>query len=265
MNIDKLKNEITSRYEQISSLSRLINDQLTKCPEGRIRILAKNNMSFYYHVKDRHDINGKLISNSDITLISLLIQKSYLEKLQKTSDNELKNLSAALKHLSYDPVESVYDSFSPSRKAYIDPLIHTDDQFRDAWLNRSFLPKGFEEGTPYYLTDKGERVRSKSEQIIANRLYAADIPYIYEYPLMIDNMTIHPDFTILRMSDRKTLYYEHLGKMDDPNYSRKAVVRINRYILNGVQPGNNLFLSFETSNQPLDVRILDKMIEKFFK
>ena len=52
--------------------------------------------------------------------------------------------------------------------------------------------------TEYY-TIKGERVRSKSEKIIADELYRYQIPYKYEFPLTLAthnrNIQLYPDFT----------------------------------------------------------------------
>lgn len=118
---------------------------------------------------------------------------------------------------------------------------------------------------PVYETINGERVRSKSEQLIADRLYFNGIPYIYEFPLIIGDMTFHPDFTILRMSDRRVLYYEHLGRMDDPGYSNKNTRRINIYSNNGIIMGDNLFISMETSLHPLDIRTVDRLIKTNFR
>lgn len=118
---------------------------------------------------------------------------------------------------------------------------------------------------PVYMTLKGERVRSKTEQIIADRLAARDIPYIYEKPLRVGDMVFHPDFTILRQSDRQEVYLEHLGKLGDMNYATDAVGRLNRYHRNGIIQGDRLFLLWETGDAPFDVRILDILIEEKFR
>ena len=88
----------------------------------------------------------------------------------------------------------------------------------------------------------------------------------YECPLMVgDNEIIHPDFTILRISDRKIIYYEHCGRMDDPGYAEDMVERSVKYSLSGILQGDRLFYTFETSATPLDVRVLDEMIRRNFK
>jgi predicted nuclease of restriction endonuclease-like RecB superfamily len=112
---------------------------------------------------------------------------------------------------------------------------------------------------------RGERVRSKSEVIIADRLLISGIPYKYECPLKVGKRVIHPDFTILRLSDRRVVYYEHCGKLDDPEYAEDLVNRVNDYNHAGIIQGERLFMTFETSKTPLDVRVLDKMIKENFR
>ena len=101
--------------------------------------------------------------------------------------------------------------------------------------------------------------------IIANRLYFKGIPYKYECPLKVGNKIIHPDFTILRLSDCSVVYYEHCGKMDDETYMDDLVERVNDYSEAGILQGDRLFFSFETSKKPLDLRTVDKLIDRHFR
>ena len=112
---------------------------------------------------------------------------------------------------------------------------------------------------------RGERMRSKSEVIIAERLYANGIPYRYECPLKAGKRIIHPDFSILRLSDRKVIYHEHCGRMDNPVYVEDMVQRINDYNSEGILQGDRLFFSFETSDKPLDTRVIDNLINTCFR
>ena len=116
-----------------------------------------------------------------------------------------------------------------------------------------------------FRTLKGDIVRSKSELIIADRLWLNGIPYKYECPIMINGQIIHPDFTILRRSDNKILYLEHCGMVDKPEYAESMVNRINDYNKEGITLGDRLFLSMETSATPLDVTAIDNLINTCFK
>ena len=68
-------------------------------------------------------------------------------------------------------------------------------------------------------TERGDLVRSKSELVIADKLYARGIDYAYEQPLVLSNGRIrYPDFTIADHARGVTFYWEHLGMLDDPGY-----------------------------------------------
>ena len=162
--------------------------------------------------------------------------------------------------------EGIYEQLNDENKKSVKPIVLTDEQYIQRWLNIPFTPKPITSDQPVFITMKGEHVRSKTEMIIADRLLASGIPYKYECPLKTKNGVIHPDFTILKISERKILYLEHCGKMDDPEYTENRVVkRINDYNLAGITLGNNLFITMESSTTPLDVRVLDKLIKTQFK
>ena len=70
-------------------------------------------------------------------------------------------------------------------------------------------------------TRRGDLVRSKSEVIIADGLLAQGIrDYIYERPLVgPDGIPRYPDFTIEDAESGITVYWEHLGLLEDPTYA----------------------------------------------
>ena len=117
-----------------------------------------------------------------------------------------------------------------------------------------------------YYTDKGERVRSKSEILIANALNRNHIPYRYECPLYLAGYgTIHPDFTVLNVRLRKEMYWEHLGMMDEPEYIEDALNRISLYEKNHYFPGDRLILTHETLRHPLNSKNIENMIFQYLQ
>ena len=78
-----------------------------------------------------------------------------------------------------------------------------------------------------------------------------------------NGIVVHPDFTVLRMKDRKILYWEHLGMMDDSEYMRNAVRKIESYEESGLYPGKDLILSHETIRKPLNTKMIEKIVEKY--
>jgi len=92
------------------------------------------------------------------------------------------------------------------------------------------------------------------------------VPYRYEEPLYLESYGIvHPDFTVLNVRTRKEIYWEHLGKMDDMEYAKDALERILIYEKNGIFPGDKLVISHETMENPINSRLIDAIIFKYFK
>ena len=53
--------------------------------------------------------------------------------------------------------------------------------------------------------------------------------------------------------------------MDDASYAEKAVRRIADLERNGIFPGENLILTFETGKNPINQRLLKMLIERYLK
>lgn len=136
----------------------------------------------------------------------------------------------------------------------------------DAGRCRNTRKKPFsaDDNSAFY-TKKNERVRSKSEVIIANLLNMMNLPYRYECALVVGDRKIHPDFTILDVENRRQVYLEHCGMMDTPNYAKSAVERINLLALNNICIGENLICTFETSTHVMDTRVVKKEIQAVLK
>lgn len=258
-----LKTQMTDRYELLSKLTAELERKMVSFPEGSISIKSRSYGIYYYQTGT--GTGERYLTKKETELIKNLVQKSYYQRVMAESQKEMAAIKKALAQIPEILAEDVYDHLSDERKKLVKPIVTPIEQFVKEWQERPYVPKKISEDVPIFETLRGERVRSKSEQIIADRLYIAGIPYKYECPLKVGNKVYHPDFTILRRSDRKEIYLEHCGKLDDPKYTKDNLPRINDYILHGLGLGDKLFLSFESSTVPLDVRVIDKMIEECFR
>lgn len=92
----------------------------------------------------------------------------------------------------------------------------TDDEYLALWQKKSFSTNPYKPENKIYETDCHEFVRSKSEMNIANLLNQMGIPYRYEAELILPKGGVrYPDFTLLNVKTRETVYYEHFGLLDD--------------------------------------------------
>lgn len=259
-----IREEANKRSELIAEAIAEIEKRLKDFPDGSINIKKhKGHWCFYTYDNESGE---KYLCHSDERLIEELVQKGYLKKVLQAFKKEQSVLNRTVRAYPAIVGEEVFEQLSEARKKFAKPIVTGDGEYVRKWLEKPYKPKPIANDVPVYLTMKGERVRSKSEMIIADRLYLNGIPYKYECPLMVGNgEIIHPDFSILKMSTRKVVYHEHCGRMDDPGYVDDMVSRVNKYNQAGITQGDSLFFSFETSSTPLDVRVIDELINKYFR
>lgn len=264
--MEQLKNLLEVREKQLLQLKKEKEKALLTVPEGSLRVCNSGNRTQYYQRKDSQDLNGVYIRESDIQVARDLAQKDYDRKVLQAVDKEL---SAVRKYLANYPkinAERVYEKLHEKRQTLITPICETEEQFISKWEAIKYQGKGFSEDTPEFYTAKGERVRSKSELIIADLLNREGIPYRYEYPIHLKGMgKIYPDFTVLNIKTRKEMYLEHLGMMDDPTYAEKAFQKIATYEQNGIFLGEKLLLTYETRKRPLSQKQVILLIRHYLQ
>ncbi len=264
MIIDKTLHDLQCRSDYLMRIIDNADKSLALLPDGYLRIKRQGNSVSYYHMRKIRGADAEeLIKNSSV--IRDLSQKSYLRKVRNAAVAELKKIEHMMKGYPVIKIEDIYGSLRDDRKKLVDPVALSDEEFARLWSSKPFTPKEFDDDDNYFVTLKGERVRSKSEQIIADRLNYNGIPYRYECPVMVGNRLFHPDFMVLRLSDRREIYWEHCGAMDRPSYSDYAVNRFNIYSQNDIVLGRDLIATFETGQNPLDTRTVDKIISTHFK
>ena len=129
-----------------------------------------------------------------------------------------------------------------------------------------FKPNPYMEDMKIYDTRRGEKVRSKSEAILADILYGLGIPYHYEKPLYLGSGKVrYPDFTLLKIKSREEIYLEHFGMLDDDEYREKSLLKLDEYRKHGIYVGKNLIFTYETEKSPLDIKGIEKMLKEVMK
>jgi len=255
--ISILQQRKTLLEHTINEKQKALRDSLP----GKLRISQNSGRIQYYHRLDPKNSNGSYIRESNQNIAIALAQKMYDEKVIKAAQNELNKLVSLLSCYDNNDMESVYTKLSEQRQRLIHPIVLSDEQYAEQWKAVSYNKKGFTAKSPEYYTVNKERVRSKSELIIANTLHYMDIPYRYEYPIeLIGIGVIHPDYTVLNKRLRKEYYWEHFGMMDDPEYAQKAFSKISCYEKNGYYPGERLIMTYETKNNPLQTQLIEDKI-----
>ena len=245
--------------KRVSDSVNRLEASLEQAPEGIIEVRNHSGKTrFYQRIKGKSD---KYLGADKTQEIKALIQKKFDTELLKVSKKEKDVLERAIKDLGTKTREQVWTEFPQQFKEYVKVDESINAGYIEKWKKE--WPLTEKDKDHKFLTSKGDYVRSKSEYIIAERLFRTGIPYHYE-----TNLTFHhgfyrywPDFKVLNPRTLKTYYWEHFGMMDDKTYFAETQEKLEVYCEFGYLPGKNLILTFETARTPLNVEHVDRLIK----
>lgn len=260
-----LKEMLRKEKDRLQRIEEKTRNRLKNTPEGKLRISKSNNHIQYYHCTvENPKKNGKYLHKTEEKLVCQLAQKEYDEKVLRLVEKRLRQLRRIAEEYQDDEIENLFLREHEARQRFICPVEQTWNQQLEQWLQEKYEGKGFGDGTPIIYSEKGERIRSKSEKILADYFYRKDIPYKYEKPLYLKGYGIvYPDFTFLSKRTRKEIYWEHEGRMDDSEYAKTAIKKIKTYEDNGIYLGENLILTFETETNVLSTKDIERNVTRF--
>lgn len=257
-----LHHMLVEEQKHLEKIVEKARKELLTVPEGHLRISQNKNIFRYYQCTD--DRNEIYIPRADKELPKQLAQKSYNMAVIKKAEARLKQIQKITKNYSDDEIEKIYTSMHRERQLLTVPVEPTWEQRLKKWYEEEYQGKEFREGEAVILTEKGERVRSKSEKILADSFYRKGILYKYEKPLYLKGYgTVYPDFTFLSRKTGQEMYWEHEGMMDKQEYARTAIRKIECYQMNHIYPGDRLILTFETEQNALNSKIVAELINRY--
>ena len=133
------------------------------------------------------------------------------------------------------------------------------------WSEEAYIGKKNYADELIHETVSGQKVRSKSEVLIANELYYAGIPYRYECQQIIGGVSFYPDFTILNPRTGKVFVWEHFGLAAKREYMSDAVNKLAHYAEYGLVHGKNFIMTYESERMPLNVSTVHLMIDTYLR
>ena len=256
------------KNKELKKIVQEARKRLCNAPKGHVRITKKRRGVEYYYKEEGkitcHNKNGRYMRKDEYELAVRIAQKDYDTCVIERAEARMHSIARFLRQYKETDLKQLYEKMNPHRRALITPVVISDEEYINKWLAAEYKGKSFEDDNEI-ITERGERVRSNSEKIIADKLYMLGIPYRYECPLYLNgNVTVYPDFTILKMPEREEVYLEHFGMLDDAEYVENMIFKLNTYEKNQIYLGVNLFLTQETGRHPINVRALDDMLKKLF-
>lgn len=241
---------LKSQYEQ----------KLKDLPEGNLaRSTVKGNDYYYKAIHGRKVYLG----TADQEEVRQLQTKKFLQKSIKQIEVNCKlmeRLVAKYQDIAPDTInETLPKTYSLFPKADYN-FINWGDL--PTWGNAEYdkntkFPEGLK-----HRTVKGERVRSKSEVIIADILFLKGIEYHYEENLTIGKEVIAPDFKVAVASQQRFRRIEHFGMIGDSKYLEECLWKIRLYVSNGFIPGDDVIFTFDTQDGEINAQMIEWIVER---
>ena len=265
-----IRNSIDTQLHLLAGYIEEATLSLKAKPAGNLQCNKRQHGCEFYHRTPENGARGSYIPTNQSDLVHALAQKDYdqrflaaAQRLQKKLTVSKNNGIVVQSPLIYQPLAAVYSNLSETRKSLVTPYVLPDELFVKEWEMKEYTANPHEFLIQGIFSEKGERMRSKSEKIIADKLYSLHIPYRYECPLqMSDGKIFYPDFTMLNVPERRIVILEHFGMMQNSEYVLKTLEKINRYRLDGYIEGYDIIFTFESEDWPLNTFEVDMLLRR---
>lgn len=254
--------EARKKLKQLSACLRILQPEYL---EGRLEIKTNaKKPEYFWHTNRNGRIKRSYIPKSQLDCAKALAQISYNERVARRLESLSRKLPLSIRDID-QAVDQVYLDLHPLRRELVVPVQKTEEQKFEAWKQKSYEGLPFrEEDTTEIITNLQERVRSKSEKILADYFLSQGIFYKYECPLYLSETTVYyPDFTFFDPRRNQEIYWEHFGRMDLPSYAINVVKKIRLYEENGILLGTRLITTFEGNPLILDMQRVQELIDRF--
>lgn len=257
-----LYDDMQAEKRRLEQELRSMEQKLTKLPEGRLVCGGSKAHPRYYQCIGN---KRKYITKSNYHLAEQLAEKTYIKARLKDIRRQLKGIVAYLKsnHPDLDTAPKLVQSTSKYSKLLV-PLFRPANEVLAAWMQKPYSKNDRYPNQLKHDTVNGLKVRSKSEAMIVLELANCRIPFHYEEKLEIEEVCLHPDFTLRHPKTGKTIYWEHFGYLEEASYQRILCHKLQLYMSGHIFPEEGLIITWETRDRPLQLSEIRQKIQKHF-
>lgn len=264
----KFKDSVIKHREELVKELKRAKSELRKMPKGNIRCRRRGENWRWYYECDGIEKNLSKIKQK--SLAEKLAYKKQLQEQIEELETELETLDRfalceTQSHKKNDEIERLageyYKRIHPAIAEFQEQIrtVHEDNIQR-------FAGREIDKTQYKIKSNFGLRFRSKSEALIYERLRNHNLLVFYERDLMLNNGKMRsPDFTIYNFASGEYIIWEHFGMMDNPGYQESTHIKLREYFQSGYFPGINMITTFETSDNAIDLKYIEMLIETFLE
>ena len=162
-----LKNMLLAEQARLEAIIAKVQNEKQNLPDGRLRVSVDKGYIRYYHCLESEKAEA-YIRRDKMELAKGLAQKGYNEKILKLAEKRWAQICMILADYDDREIENCYYEEHLAKRRLIQPVESTWEEQVEDWLKDTYEGKPFMDGTKEIYTEKGERVRSKSEKILAD-------------------------------------------------------------------------------------------------
>ena len=243
--------EMLRHQEENQTLLKEIEKELRYAPKGDLQISHYRGAARYYRNRKCEGKGKEYLGEKKAALRDALATKDNDLELRKAVEQEQELIRSVGIQIPQTPIE-VYEALPEEIRAMVEPLVLPDEEYIERWLK--------------IMSEKasGEDYRSRVEVIYHNIYEKYEIPYVYEPSLHLDGYgPARPDFAVLNVRTRQTLYHEHFGMMDDEEYRKNNIWKLRCYHKNGYYEGINFFVTMESDGRMIDYEEAEQIVKKY--
>ena len=212
-----------------------IEAELKLLPLGRL--LKRGN--FFYQVINQKEIG--ITKNPE--LINEYHRKKYLLTRQRQLKHNMPNVSSFInQHKTILPIDTIRTFTSTYQQLPLSVFYHPSVK---KWMDEPVIENQFYAENRRFPTNNKIKVRSKSEQTIANLLEEYGLLYRYDAEFKLGNQRKFPDFVIINPFNGKEFIWEHFGLLNNPVYIDQMNDKMKLYSAHNYFPFENIIYTFE--------------------
>ena len=262
LNQNSLIYELRKSEKKLSDLKKMLDEN--NSTEGIIARKKGDSYNYFKSIKLGQKKYKEILLPKDSPEVIKLAKKEYLKMAIADETEKLQLLKQFEKFSNKEPHADAYLRQHPGiNELLAAQFVPTEEKIKNWMGDPSSQNPRFREQLKHK-TVLDFNVRSKSEQMIINKLAKHKIPLRYEHPHdNPDGSIIYIDIQVLSLKTYLSFYWEHNGMMDIPKYAETYAFKMRNLISAGIIPGVNLIQTFETKECPLDPNYVEFLIEYY--
>lgn len=280
-NTELFRNLLVNSREE----TKIDNTGLKSCPEGRLSQVKRKGEDTFFQVYNEDGIRKRKAINKRRDIIEGLVRKEYLKANIQILEQNISGLERLIA-VYVDPTVENTLARMPKRYQKLARLMYSKGTLletdageipvREAivyhikmeryptsiypWVAANYQQSDYNPEGKRHKTSFGLKVRSKSELMIAEKLYENGIPFRYEEVIEDGEIRMIPDFI---MPDVEGNFYiwEHCGMPNEPKYMARHKKKMDIYERLGFVPWKNLIVTYDDEYGNINMEVIKSEIE----